>query len=149
MEVHGNTVATPGASLEPCGGMFLSDWVAAGHDKGTTSVRWPTDAGLVNQATLTLYADPGAESCVLFRRLFLSLSLFWVSHHSHLSISISLAIPPAPCPCHPNCVMVQLGTAVCGFDVWGAGGASTRIRLDSSFEDLAVQPPPPSKQKNT
>ena len=28
MEVYGNTVATPGASLEVCGGYMLSDWVS-------------------------------------------------------------------------------------------------------------------------
>ena len=38
--------------------MFLSDWVAAGHDKGTTSVRWPMDADLIAQARATLFEDP-------------------------------------------------------------------------------------------
>ena len=45
MEVHGNTVATPGGSLLACG-TFLNDWVAAGHDKGTKSVQWPRDVRL-------------------------------------------------------------------------------------------------------
>ena len=31
--------------------------VVAGHDKGTTSVNWPTDAALMAQAKVTLYAD--------------------------------------------------------------------------------------------
>ena len=57
MVVYGNTVATPGASVAACG-TFLEDWVAAGHDKGTTSVRWPTDATLIAQAKGTLFEDP-------------------------------------------------------------------------------------------
>jgi len=57
MKVHGNTVATPGGSLLACG-TFLSEWVAAGHDVGTTSVQWPADAALVAQARKTLYNDP-------------------------------------------------------------------------------------------
>jgi hypothetical protein len=38
--------------------MFLSDWVAAGHDKGTTSVQWPANAALASQAKAALYDDP-------------------------------------------------------------------------------------------
>jgi hypothetical protein len=57
MEVHGNTIATPGGSLLACG-TFLDEWVAAGHDKGTKSVQWPADADLVAQGRRTLYSDP-------------------------------------------------------------------------------------------
>ena len=56
MEVHGNTVATPGASIEACG-MFLEDWVALGHDHGTTSVQWPANAALIAKAKATLFTD--------------------------------------------------------------------------------------------
>lgn len=57
MQVHGNTVATPGGSLLACG-TFLKDWVAAGHDNGTTSVQWPSDADLIAKAEETLFQDP-------------------------------------------------------------------------------------------
>ena len=56
MEVHDNTVATPGGSLLACG-TFLHEWVAAGHDKGTKSVQWPKDEDLVAQGRQTLYSD--------------------------------------------------------------------------------------------
>lgn len=55
--MHGNTVDTPGASLEACG-VFLSDWVQQGHDEGTRSAHWPRDEDLVEQGRKTLYTDP-------------------------------------------------------------------------------------------
>ena len=59
MVVEGNTVATPGGSMYACG-QFLDTWVASAKskDKGTKSVRWPTDKELSALGKATLASDP-------------------------------------------------------------------------------------------
>ena len=47
MEVSGNSVYSPGGKMSVCGGKPLDQWVAAGHDHGTTLHSLPTDDALV------------------------------------------------------------------------------------------------------
>ena len=47
MEVSGNSVFTPGGKLAVCGAKSLTDWVAQGHDKGSSLHGMPTDDALV------------------------------------------------------------------------------------------------------
>jgi hypothetical protein len=46
MEVSGNKVCNQQGQLSVCG-TTLQQWVAAGHDNGTTISKWPSDADLV------------------------------------------------------------------------------------------------------
>ena len=47
MIVEGNAVYTPGGKLTVCGNSSLSEWVAQGHDHGTTLHPMPTDDALI------------------------------------------------------------------------------------------------------
>ena len=47
MQVSGNTVCTPGGELNVCGNVPLTQWVAKGHDPGTSLHVLPTDEDLV------------------------------------------------------------------------------------------------------
>ena len=59
MLVSGNTVYAPGGVLgRVCGNHTLTQWVAAGHDKGTSRHDMPSDDALVAMGRELLGIDP-------------------------------------------------------------------------------------------
>ena len=48
MQVYGNSVCTPSATLSVCGNVPLTQWVARGHDPGTSLHGLPADDELVS-----------------------------------------------------------------------------------------------------
>jgi len=53
-EIFGNAISNQKGEMEVCGGHELNAWVKAGHDKGSSLSKWPTDAELVAKGLAVL-----------------------------------------------------------------------------------------------
>lgn len=54
MNVSHNSIYTPSGNISVCGGVPLANWVASGHDNGTSIESLPSDAAIVQMGRLLL-----------------------------------------------------------------------------------------------